>query len=108
MTVHRPIDGNEVAAPDCAVDRVLERSARLPAHRPLRRVGGHALSSQLLGKMRSPFAQRRLSNVQALSLFALSLDDQVHMRMLLICVQDEGVTMLKRELFPREPPDGFE
>src|SRR5450432_3785412 len=95
-------------SPDCAIDRVLERAARLPAHRPLRRVGWHALSSQLLGKARSPFAQRCLSNVQALPVFALRFDDQVHMWMLLICVQDEGVTMLKRELFSREPPDGLE
>ena len=95
-------------SPDCAVDRVLERSARLTAHRPLRRVGGHALSTQLLGKARSPFAQRCLSNVQTLPVFALRFDDQVHVRVLLVCVQDEGVTMLKCELFPREPPDGFE
>src|ERR1700684_991116 len=96
------------ASPDCAVNRVLERGARLPAHRPLRRIGGHALSSQLLGEARSPFAQRCLSDVQALPVFALSLDDQVHMRMLLIRVQDERVTMLKRELFSRETPDGLE
>ena len=63
-----------------------------------------------------PWARKRRANcprhsrnvafriIEPLPLLAHRLDDEVYVRMVLVRVQNQGVTMLEGKLFPREVP----
>src|ERR1700722_18964998 len=92
-----------IAALPGAVDRVAEGLLSLSAGGTRGRIGRDPLVPHHLSKVLPPLPQHRLVDMKAsLAVLALGLDDQVHMRVVLMSVQHHGVSMLRAELLARE------
>lgn len=93
---HRPIDA--VA---------LLRLGNAP-HGSLRRVRRDALRPQLAGELAPPLPQGLLADIDPPPLLAHGLHDQVDMRVRLVSVKHQGITVLERELLSGERTARFQ
>jgi hypothetical protein len=85
-----------------AIDPVAYRCSHLSSHGPLSGICRDALSPQLRRKATPPPTKGRLAYLQPLAVLADRFDDQVHVRMVLIGVQDHEVAMFEREFLACE------
>ncbi len=60
------------------------------------------MPTQALCQQSSPFSQCGFPDVEPLAFLAHGLDDQVHVRMVLVRVQDQGIAMREGELLSNE------
>src|SRR6185437_10407107 len=88
------------------IDPVAHWRPYLATHGPLSGICRDPLCPQLYSKLAPPTAQGRLAYVQASAVLTDRLDDQVHVRVLLISVQNHEVAMLEREFVACEVPAG--
>ena len=75
---------------------------------PISCIGRNSLRPKMSRKLVPPLPQCRLADIQSPPLLARRLDDQMNMRVRLVCVQNHCIPMLQRELFARECPTGRE
>src|SRR5688500_11641714 len=85
-----------------SIDSVDLVGSALTSHRALRGIRFDALLSQVLRELPAPIAQRRLLDVQPHPLFADRFDRRMYVRMGLVRMKRERVTVLERELFSQE------
>src|SRR2546430_15529410 len=85
-----------------AVSRIALSSLALSAHRTRGGVGGDPLGAHEACEILAPFTQHGLVDMKAPSIGAFGFHDQVHMRVLLVRVQYEGVAVLEGKFLPRD------
>lgn len=86
------------------MDTVLETRPGLAPHCALGSVGSDPVGAQVLCEESAPLSQCGFPDVETLPVLAHRLDDQVHMRMILVRMHGEGIAMLEGELLPCEVP----
>ena len=84
------------------MDGIFETRPGPAPHRTLGRVGSDPVGAQVLREESAPLSQCGFPDVETLSILAHRLEDQVHMRMILVRMRSQGIAMLEGELLPCE------
>src|SRR5271168_1576055 len=85
-----------------------EVGAALASRRAFGGIGRDAVVAKLLRKTAAPLAQGGLANIETLAVLADGLHHDMHVRMSLVCMQSQGVSVLQRELLAYKVAAGEE